>query len=240
MQLRLTRFDGLRLSLARGWYVAPSYVRRQRVGRLIDVLLCGLGGISDVVELEWSEWENLAPALGPTTFVYLSVPGQDKTAMEIAALVADRNVRFGLIHLPDSRCWPNPAWDELEVKSALVSWFLEQFSRPDHPLAGFGIARFPLDLVAGATADPIELIDLIQRAIDSTPLDRSEPVRWSDRAMHSIGSTLADLVMEIRRPPESAGSQPTIARGSRGLRGPGGPTIATARDHRLRPPPPRE
>ncbi len=198
MRLRLTRFVGLRLRLARGWYLVPSHMAELEIGHLLDVLRDGLDGVTEVIELAEHEWPEFAPTLAPTSLVYLKVPGERDPA-ELEARVKNHDVRLGLIHLPNGRCWPTPAWDELEVKPALLSWFRAKFSRPEHPLCDFGIANFPFELVAGATTNPSELIELIDHAIEHAPLRQGQPVDWTGRVLDSIGAMLARRLLGFER-----------------------------------------
>lgn len=193
MRLQLSRFDGLRLNLARGWYVVPSHMTAAEVRRLLEVLASGLNDSDSTggIELEWGEWDELSPGFGPGALAYLRVPG-DHTPSAIESIVRGTDLRLGLIHLPDAQCWPSPAWDELEVKSALIGWFRRMFARPDHPLVSLEIASLPLDLLAGATAEPVELIELIEGAIWYHSYKGDSAIeRWTQSAYWSIGSRLA-------------------------------------------------
>lgn len=197
MRLRLPRFDDLRLGLPPGWYEVPSHVARDEVERLLELLAGALGGIEDVLECEWLDLDR-ALELGPTTLVFVTVPEQVERSA-VAARFASLPVRFGVYQHVKSGQWPEIAWDEIEVKSALAARLRKWARKPTNPLAPLGMGEFPVDLLVGSTSEPIELLVLAQSTLAYAirQHEDNQAIDWESCARWAIARRLAGRLFEV-------------------------------------------
>lgn len=199
MRLRLTRFDGLRLALRPGWYELPSHVEVDEVRRLLDLLADTLPGIEDILECEWSDLDSELN-LGASTLVFIAVP-EDIERGAIEARLKPMSVGFGLYQHRGAGRWPEVAWDEIEVKSALVASLRKSSRKANHPLARLGVAELPVAVLAEATSEPIELLVLAESTIEyaTRQHDEGQEIDWLLCARWSIGRRLANRLGDAAR-----------------------------------------
>lgn len=199
MRLGLPRFDDLRLGLRPGWYELPSHVERDEAWRLLELLARALDGIEDVLECGWFELDRPLD-LGPTTLMLVTVPEQIERGA-IQARLASLPVRFGLVQHAGAGRWPDIAWDEMEVKSALAAGLRKWIRKPTNPLASMGMAEFPVDRLVEATSEPIELLVLAESTIAYAirQHEESQAIDWDSCARWSIGRRLADRLFKVER-----------------------------------------
>ncbi len=183
MRLRLARFEGLRIELAPGWYELPSHLPADERARLLDLLAQSVAGVADIVECSWAELEALRPSA--TSLIHVAVPASVTRPQRVARLDG-LSVRLGLYTYEAPERWPERAWDELEVKSALATWLRRSFARPEHPLAGLGIAKLPVTLLSGSTSEPVELLELVEDTVALAATQGAEPIDWRRCAELSI------------------------------------------------------
>jgi hypothetical protein len=210
MRLRLTRFDHLRLALAPGWYELPSHVEADEVRRLLDLLADALPGVEDILECEWSDLDSdldwdLGLNLQTSTLAFIAVP-KDIERASIEARLSSIPVRVGLYQHRGTGRWPEVAWDEIEVKSVLVATLRKSLRKPNHPLAPLGIAELPVDVLAEATSEPIELLVLAESTIEFAirQHDEGQAIDWLSCARWSIGRRLANRLASAARELRSA------------------------------------
>lgn len=190
MQLRLDRLTGLRIELSPGWYELPSHLDQNDRLRLQRLLADGLD-CAVVLESDWDELPALRGADLSATLLHLTVPAQippDQRALALQAL----RPRLGLFTAEGGPRWPDRAWDELDVKSAVASWLRRSLRAPTHPLAHLGLPHLPLDDLFAATAEPIELLHLVEATIARVAWQRrdSQATDWRSAITWSVGRRL--------------------------------------------------
>lgn len=197
------KFDGLRLRLSSGWYSIPSYVSADERRRLCKVLAAGVAEIDHVVELDWDTLEEAGAQLQLTrTLVFVRVPAEiepegDGLQRVRAAL---GSVRLGLLQHEAPGLWADVAWQEREIKGPLLTWFKRWLRDPAHPFAKLGIADLPVDEIAKLTAEPAELLIIVEKVIDHRLRYRRQgmaPEDWIRSVMHVAAERLAGRLMQI-------------------------------------------
>lgn len=169
----------LHLRLPPGWYVLPAYMPRAEVRRLLELLGDGLDGIEHVVELDFFEaTPELTGALqGGHSVVFVSVPEgvEDESVAKLRNQLG--SVRVGLIQYAVANTWPEVAWQERHVKVPLLRALEHELRRADHPLVGLGIADAPVADLAKLTAEPVELLEMVEMLVEH----RLGHARWGMR-----------------------------------------------------------
>lgn len=194
MRLRLTHLPGLRIELERGCHVVPSHLSIAEVERLLDVLLSGIERVSHALIVEWSELDTVQ--ITATSLVFVQLPA-GVTLEHAEPRLQGLGARLVLAQQPAVPIWPEVAWDELEVKSALVAWWRKASADPRHPLAPLGLRELPIDALAAATAEPIEFLELVELTLDA----RGGGMPWPDCVEESLARRLA---WRMRNLPEAA------------------------------------
>ncbi|MGB1015072.1 MAG: hypothetical protein ACPG4T_13135 [Nannocystaceae bacterium] len=198
MQVRLRRFEGLKLNLKPGWYQLPSHLHEADRQRFLDLIATGLAKVDYLIEYTWDDFLKLKHGLQAGTVVHLSVPREVETSTLRAAL---RGVepRLGLFTIQQPGLWPEVAWDELEVKSALATWLRQALKQPTHPLAGIEVRKLPVRQLISATCEPIELLELVETSVAfaGKQLAKNNAVDWQQCASWSIGRRLANRLAGV-------------------------------------------
>jgi tetratricopeptide (TPR) repeat protein len=152
---------------------------RGEVRRLLELLGDGLEGIEHVVELGFFEAtpELFAALRGEHCVVFLSVP--DGVDEESVAKLRNQlgSVRVGLIQRAVATTWPEVAWQERHVKVPLLRALEHELRRSDHPLARLGIENAPVAQLAKLTAEPVELLEMLEKLVEH----RLGHARWGMR-----------------------------------------------------------
>jgi hypothetical protein len=191
MRVRLTRYEHLRIALEPGWLELPSHLPAPERRRLLDLLGAALPDIDDIVECRWDELRFID--VGPRSLVLVSLP-DDPSFGERLAKLHGLAARHGLYIVEAPGRWPERAWDELEVKSRLATWLRRSLRRPEHPLAPLGVAELPLARLVAATSEPVELLELVELAVEIGVEQRraSATVDWARCVTASIGRRLVE------------------------------------------------
>lgn len=198
MHLRLVHFEGIRISLPPGWYELPSHIESTEVDRLLDLLSRLLPGVEDVVECTWAELDALAPS--PSTIAFVRVPTQ-LAEKQLRDRFARLTVHHGFFQRDEPGHWPEDTWDEREIKRVLVAALRKAVKRPEHPLAQIGIAKLPVERLAEATSEPIELLILAESTVEWALRQRAEQqaIDWDHCVRWSIGRRLANRLHKAER-----------------------------------------
>ena len=187
------------MALQPGWYELASHVERGEARRLIELLARAVPGVEAVVECAWEELD--AVVLGPSTLVFVAVP-EAVTHEAIVARLKAHAVRLGVYQQAGVGRWPEVAWDEIEVKGPLVASLRKSLVAAEHPLAHVGIGSLPIELLAGATSEPIELLALVEGTVELALRHRGhrDTIAWPDCALQAIGRRLAQRLRGVAEP----------------------------------------
>lgn len=193
MEFFLRNFPGLRLNLAPDWYELPSHLIADEIARFLEILAAGISDAEHVIRCTWNEVSNLRQLNLAKAIVHTSIPADVEPAAALATLKT-LHPRLGTYTLATPGCWPEVAWDEVMVKSALATWLRQSLRSPDHPFAALTIQGLPLDELIAATSEPVELLALVEIALEhasETP-DRNKARHWAHYVQESIALRLAD------------------------------------------------
>ncbi len=202
MRLRLTRFDGLHLTLAPNWYELPSHLPVDERRRLLDLLVAATPEARGLVEYSWREFEALKKQLTPSSVVHVSLPQEHEEYARRTGLPPVKP-RLGFFTVESPGRWPNVAWDELQVKSKLASWLRRNLRSPEHPLAALDIQSLPINKLSAATCEPIELLILVEMTVaffGGQQHTRKGRPDWDRCAGWSIGRRLANRLANAAKP----------------------------------------
>ncbi|MFO7564131.1 MAG: hypothetical protein R6X02_15910 [Enhygromyxa sp.] len=189
MRAWLDHLPELRVVLQPGWYELPSHVEIVEVRRLLELLARGVPGVETVVECTWSELDEVV--LGPAGLVFVSVPEAMTREATVERLKA-HVVRLGIYQRAGFGYWPEAAWDETEVKRPLVASLRKSLRAAEHPLAHAGVGELPIELLAGATSEPVELLVLVENTLElALRQHQDQAVDWEGCAHQAIGQRLA-------------------------------------------------
>lgn len=200
MRLRLTHYEGSPPSLSPGWYELPPHLPASEIGRLLDLLATMLDGVVDIVQCSWLELERLGTRWGPDTLVHVAiVPGEVDVAQRDATL-RGLSPRLGLFSHARAGHRDASAWLETTIKSALAAWLRRTLRRPEHPLAALGVAALPLDMLIAATSEPVELLELVEHALELAIAQAhdGESIDWTRAARRCLGRRLAQRLQRAR------------------------------------------
>lgn len=167
MQVWSQGFAGLRLSLSPGWYPLATHIGGNERRRLLELLAAGVEDIDYIAEFDWPADAGVDHLDLRRTVVLVRVPASVERGDELLRQIRAKlgSVRLGLIQHATSDSWPDVAWLEREVKVPLLDWLHRQLHATTHPLARHGLANLPLDELATLTAEPIELLEMLDRII---------------------------------------------------------------------------
>ncbi len=201
MRLRLTRFDGLHLTLDPGWYELPSHLPVDERRRLLDLIVAATPEARVLVEYSWREFEALKTQLTPSSVVHVSLPREHEEYARRTGLPPVKP-RLGFFTVESPGRWPEVAWDELLVKSKLASWLRRNLRSPEHPLAALDIQSLPINKLSAATCEPIELLVLVEMtvAFGGQQHTRNGSIDWDRCAGWSIGRRLANRLADAAKP----------------------------------------
>ncbi len=158
--------DSFAITLLPGVYFVPWHMGKEELRELSSMVACGVK-ISTILSMNE---RALTAAIDqglvfPDVLIVLDVRRAEGRVEEMEALARGLRAPFVLLK------WPEPlpegyGWLERFVKAPLMRALLDWVSSANHPLASIHIERLPVVDAAALTASPVELLHLLEAAIE--------------------------------------------------------------------------
>lgn len=189
-------FRGLKLRMASGWYPLPAHMSVTERGVLCELLQVGVDGVEFCVELDWRDLDDADKVKLTKALVVVRVPASIEPGDEAMHRARTKlgGVRLGLLHYTAPGVWPETAWQQQLVKAPLMTWLKRQLRSAEHPLAEFAVAKLPVDRLSELTAEPVELLLMVQAVLDHRLRYREQGLEdddWARSVTHVAGERLA-------------------------------------------------
>jgi tetratricopeptide (TPR) repeat protein len=154
-------------ALPPGKYLIPWYYTDGDIDRLLTLLQQILPNVEYVLRLESTILEQLTS--GPLTnldrsIVLLDIPRDAVDTATLETLQDCLPARYLLVRISASQ-EEGYGWQEKHIKPLLMSLLKRYVTREDNPLRSLGIDKLPIFPAASLTSDPMELLELVQKAM---------------------------------------------------------------------------
>jgi hypothetical protein len=158
--------SGLHVELTAGPHLLPWYYTEGEVDRLAWLLRAVLAGVDGEIRLDDATLHLLGDRhiTAPTSLVVAVLRETSLEVEEVSERVRALGARCALLQLPDPEEM-GYGWLEREVKAPLYRAISAWVRRPEHPLAAFNVRNLPVMDAAALTTDPIELVEILERAL---------------------------------------------------------------------------
>lgn len=160
------RSFGLRVSLSSEPLLLYWHTTDAEVDVLLEIIRAGADDVGSTLVIDESALALLKDRSLPLARTVVAVLVQNPAVGLNEVMVGAKalSARAALIRFPEPQ-QTGYGWLERDVKSSLYKAMGAWFASVEHPLAPLGVRAFPMMEAAGLTADPVELLALVEAAL---------------------------------------------------------------------------